>query len=252
MTLYQRYAKGDHEEVWRRLALHQNRDADPETAKQAELVAAETMKRVAHNLGLLLPRLKAMRFHFVAPLDPPKANGRVTDRDGKIHEYRYSVYDPPGPNIADQLQTIEDHMGALPTSLKAWYTHVGHVSLSGDHPVLCNYARGLRRSGERVYCDPLVVHPALSALAEFMEWDDSPFLFPISPDADFKHGVSGGGWEGVYVPSSTHDAKYTLTGEYFVEYLRRSFAYACFPGWRGQPDAPAKEISALRKGFVPF
>lgn len=208
MHLYEQYLAGDFEAVWRKLARIDSQTADRELRLQAVAVAKETMKRVAHNLGLLIPRLREIGFDFHRP---QQDGSNQVDRE-------WLVYSPPSENIEQMLQTASDLVGGLPLSLKAWYENVGDVCLMGDHPELCNYERALDGwdHHSRKYCDPLVMYPLHYGMLEFNLCRDKnkaqAFLFPLSPDIEFKHGEFGAGWEGVITPTTQCDFTYTGTG----------------------------------------
>jgi hypothetical protein len=102
----------------------------------------------------------------------------------------------------------------------------------------------------------LVVQPLMAGLSEYdMQSDEDrekPFLFPGSLDQDFKHGISGGGWDGMEVPDESADAVCTITGDRFVDYLRLSFRWGGFPGWRNYRRRPESELAYLAEGLLPI
>jgi hypothetical protein len=140
-----------------------------------------------------------------------------------------TVFEPPSPNVQADLARVEETVGVLPLSLRAWYEEVGHVSLMGDVPGICSYENDYRVGDEIIHImsDPLVVDPLIQSLVEYEEYaeaeEDSRFLFPLAPDRYHKHNISGGGDEGIYVPELRADGIYTGSDGPFVEYLRQSY-----------------------------
>ena len=107
-----------------------------------------------------------------------------------------------------------------------------------------------------MYADPLVIYPPAYSLIEYDSYLDNdnsePFVFPVSPDLDFKHGFGGGGYDGVVISGFAVDADYTLTGSSFMSYLRLSFDWGGFPGWRKHPLRPVRELKFLADGLLPL
>lgn len=60
------------------------------------------------------------------------------------------------------------------------------------------------------------------------------------------------GYQGIVIPAETVDAEFTLTNEPFVRYLRRSFEWGGFPGWRHQETRPDKLLQHLRADLLPI
>src|SRR5712664_3467231 len=105
-TLLLRYLAGECTEVWNEIrALGAEIQSEP-LRMDALNVAAETMRRACANIAAIVTRLEAIRYEFDASapkqLPSPTSIALVNDLDSKLG-------------------------GALPLSLRAWYTHVGAV-----------------------------------------------------------------------------------------------------------------------------
>lgn len=223
-----RYARGDCAQVWAEmLGTGAPLRSDPNGWAAARAVAALTMQPARENAERLIGVLRADGYLF----DPG---------DGMV------VFESPDPGIAGQLDELEAAMGTLQLSLRAWYEHVGRLSLIGRHPAW-NYD----------YSDPLVVDaPVDYVLSEFGNWqtdrgtqyDQGEFTIDLSPDYLHKANVSGGAPYSMAVPNPAVDGlllweRHQTT---FVNYLRTCFAWAGLPGWdRGQHDRWAQPSEAV-------
>ncbi len=114
-----RYRAGEHVAVWRELAALGPAVREAPVLDDARAVARETMRRVRHNVELLVVRLHALDFRFV---DPAQA------------------HEPPTPALLARLDALESEAGPLPLALRAFYEEVGSVCLMGSHPRLSSYA----------------------------------------------------------------------------------------------------------------
>lgn len=132
-----RYLAGEHEAVWRELAALGPAVREPPVWDDARAVAAETMRRVRHDVELLVARLGAMGFRFVHP--------------AQAHE-------PPTPALLARLDALEAQAGPLPLALRAFYETVGSVCLMGAHPTLSAHAESPDLGG--------MLHAVRGALAE--------------------------------------------------------------------------------------
>jgi hypothetical protein len=113
-----RYEAGEHEAVWQELVALGDRVREAPLRDDARAVAHETMRRVRHNVELLVPRLRAIGFEFAAP-----------------HE----AHLPPDPRAAAVLDRLEAAVGPIPLALRAFHEVVGSVCLMGSHPTLSSY-----------------------------------------------------------------------------------------------------------------
>jgi hypothetical protein len=227
-TLYQQYRDGKCEEVWDKLYSLKDLVNDDRYLPDARAVAAETMKRARHNVELILARLDKLGYKFALP--------------------RGTVFSPPPANVDEELARVQEEVGTFPLSLEAWYEHVGCVSFVGDHPTLSSHFHEIKVDGVRqtVNAMPLEVLPLDYAERSFAEnrenQPNEPPLFLISCPID--------DYEGIEVPNEGADGIYTLTGDRFVEYLRLSFRWGGFPGWRSYQTRPEKELKHLTEGLL--
>ena len=156
-------------------------------------------------------------------------------------------------NREAELENVERILGGpLPISLRAWSEVVSHVSFLGSHPVLnpravMSYDRTgpALNSDERGAPDPLVLHDLVVAAVRDR---DDPDLW----DGDvFRIGI--GQSHGIRVPDSGADSAFVDWKKgFFVEYLRRVFAWGGFPGWERHPNPPMDLISDLTRGLQPI
>jgi len=162
-----------------------------------------------------------------------------------------------GPQLQDQ--EYWEHIGhrgveSIPMSLRAWYKHVGYVSFVGVHDVLNPAANAI--------ADPLVV----VSLPDFYKG-----LCYADPGDEKRVALSDDDLEKAGLPKSTPGVesplRYQITlpnaaadfklenewhATHFVEYLRRAFQWAGFPGWERDPNPPRELISELTEGLLPI
>lgn len=191
---------------------------DPVRWRDAEVVAAATMRRVRWNIELLVARLQAVGYDFdPSPLSRP--------------------FEPPAADIVDQLARVEAVTGPIPLAMRAFVKHVGQVCLVGDWP-----------ESRFAYTDALVVTWSadyfLAEHADWVaergtEWARPVFTLDFAPDWLHKANVSGGGPYALAVADGAVDGlvvdeEFGLT---FIGHLSRAFQWAGFPGWaRTEPD----------------
>ena len=191
------------------------------------------------------------------------------------------------PRPAAQLRELEDHVGILPLSVRAWYEVGGGVNLVGVHPGWVQliaeaglveatfWERGFwELGGGHAAFDPEAGrHPMLQL---------EPLLInalgghgPFGTDVLFSHPVADGryslalmpnmqnayleqaqdGFEfAIEVPCACADAPllYERHETTFVNYLRICLRWAGFPGWERLPVRPERDITLLTEGLVPF
>jgi len=232
-ALIERYRAGEHEQVWVELMAMGEKVREEPMWSEAMDVARETMRRAKANIELLRERLIHIGYQFAYPDE---------------------VIVPPAPDVAAKIAQLEQHVGPLPLSLRAWYEIIGSVNFIGSHP----------EWDPRAHVDPLVVDPLKFALEEEVAWEESvaeygseemaPYAVPIAPDEYHKAEVKGAPQNKVAIyaiamPSATADA---ILGEEphhttFVNYLRTCFRWGGFPGFEHVQRRPKKELAYLTK-----
>ncbi|WIG59077.1 MAG: hypothetical protein OJF49_001824 [Ktedonobacterales bacterium] len=271
MTDYlRRYLAGEHERVWDDLLALGERVREEPVYTDACAVADETMRRAKHNIVLIIQRLLEVGYRFgyswcsqseqsflERELDPPPP------------------FTEPDPDIILQLDDLEEKVGILPLSLRAWYEHVGSVNLVGMYPVddpsdpegfahlpqvkasgkqftMREYTELMGGRPCRHDLDPLWVYPFDNARA-YLEELVTPTL-ALAPDEHFKLGYPGGGDYTVALPNAASDS--TLDYEWhhttFVNYLRICFRWGGFPGLECKRRRPDKELAFLTEGLLPI
>ena len=210
----------------------------------ARAVARETMVRARKNVEILLERLSALDYQFLAPGE---------------------VWILPDRASTTALDALEQRCGPLPLSLRMWYEVVGSVSFMGAHPALSYFdsSKMRRVRPQPVYADPLVIDPLetdplpfyLNLIYDFtgVETTDPPYGLRLAPDAVHKANHSGGGPTQILFPNPAVDAPLISDdwdGVSFVSYLRTCFQWGGFPGWRDHPDFPRAEIEFLTENLL--
>jgi hypothetical protein len=244
MSYLSRYQQGESENAWNELlALGSRVRAEP-VYSDAVAVARETMRRARHNLNLLIPRLRAVGYEFLA--------------DDPTSLYPDNVFAPPNDDVLACLAELEKSVGAFPISLRAWYEIVGEVNLMGMHP-------GIRHFEDEPLSDPLVVDPINDYHFDMLEdWladrdslgADGAFPLEIAPDEFHKANISGGSPYSVALPNDAADA--LVLDEWhnttFVNYLRICFRWGGFPGFERLPEneRPTDLIAHLTANFLPL
>jgi hypothetical protein len=200
-TYLERYLAGEHEPVWAELqALGAEVRAEP-LYSDALAVAHETMRRVRHNIELVIPRLHALGYRFG---EIPHAYG--WEEWEREFTKAYPVFQPPPPATARVLDDLEKRVGVLPLSLRAFYLEIGGVNFVGTHP----WADG------GTYCDPLFMWPFAELPEEDVAEED---LEPgqegatdliLSPDATTKYNNSGADSYMMTVPNASIDGVFDV------------------------------------------
>lgn len=194
------------------------------------------------------------------------------------------------PTAAGLLRALEEHVGLLPLSVRAWYEVAGGVNLVGVHPGWVQliteagqidpiyesiWARGVvvAEGGHPMqYLEPLhilplgrpepstttvfgmfmvkIVEPVMSRRVELRHRLD---LMQNAHCAYLEQGQDCYPYE-IHVPCIGADAP--LLGERhettFVNYLRICLRWAGFPGWERMPVCPERDITTLTAGLLPF
>jgi hypothetical protein len=157
-----------------------------------------------------------------------------------------SLEDPSIYQRADrrdaEFKNIERTLGGpLPISLRAWSEVVNHVSFMGSHPIL--------NPSTMMVADPLLLHDVVAAVRDIDDpdlWDGDIFL--IAPSYTSNAGIGNG----IRVPDRSADPVFGDQKGFFVEHLRRVFAWAGFPGWELHPNPPTDLIHKLTHGLQPI
>jgi hypothetical protein len=198
------------------------------------------MRRAAHNVKLLLERLKQLDYRF--------------------HGGEW-VYVPCTKEERKLLAACDRKRLWVPISLRAFREEVGRVDLVGSHPALSP----MDDKGEPLLTDALEVQDCELTLDGILEeWAEAgpeerePMAWEICADAqgkaDMLVDVQVEDSYTVQLPNAAADA--VLEGEAhgitFVEYLRLSFQWGGFPGWEKYEDRPEKELAFLREGLLPL
>jgi hypothetical protein len=238
----ERYLHGEHEQVWDELLLQGDAIRQEPLRSDAYAVAKETMRRVRHNVQVLVARLKAMGYKFgIYP-------------DGTTPFYGWSgAHVPPPLNIKHRIASVEalGGVGVLPLSLHVFWEIVGTVNFIGYHPNWPEYA------------DPLVVGPIEVVDAFYDEWrhnvedgdiEAGLFGIHIAPDFFHKDNVSGGAPYTILVPNAAIDSivEFERHNTTFVNYLRICFRYGGFPGFEFPKKPLSSELSALPHDLLPI
>lgn len=228
MSFLDRYMSGERERVWGELVAlgHQVRHAA--YFGDAYAVAKETMRRVRQNVEALVERLNGLGYEFARPV---------------------AAYIPPDGVALERIVAIEDSLGPLPLSLRAFYEIVGSVDFTQSWDQLVQYHRPERERAGDVQVlgeeDPLVVAP-LTELAE-AEASAGRVYFRFAADEFHKANYSGGENYHVWLPDPRAD--FEIVGMYeieerFVEYLRATLSWG---GFRGRVDTLEEDESRCRK-----
>jgi hypothetical protein len=280
-TFLEHYLNGQHTEVWTDLiALGDEVRKDP-VLTDAQAVANETMRRARQNLETLIPRLAAAGYRFGIPMiegqlewlnqklaKPAENRGEQLRRDLKLQEKAKweaelkrmgtkpplknpLVFYPPDSEetTAEALKNIEGRAnGMTPLSIRAWYQHVGYVSLEGVH-------EALNPRGNPV-ADPLVLKPVekLSAAICYALLG-KPAKLGVSPNDARKANpprMPSVGQYSITLPNASADCQFEdeWRNTTFVNYLRKAFEWAGFPGWERDPNPPRDLISKLTEGLL--
>ena len=242
--LLTRYKSGEFVRVWEDLRAQQAIARD--LRQEAEAVAEETMRRVAHNLDLLASRFEAKG--WVALTDELRTRPNPDDRA-----------------VFTEIDRITK--SPIPPSLLAFWREVGGVDLVWDYntearpPALSPIV-----TLDLARLDPLCVAAPCHVEYLFEEWEDhikathpqllDPFSLYLAPDYLHKADISGGPPYAIDMPFLGADPIFQNERHRlpFVDYLRHCLCWAGF----GMLDRHANEsgvkqlIAELTEGFEPF
>ena len=256
-----RYQQGECQHVWQELYTLGTNVHQADVYPDAWAVAIETMKRVRHNVEILIPRLEELRYQFGYEW----MKEEWSDVDEEWIAIQPALYAPPPVNILEQILHFETLAGPLPLSLKAFYREVGEVNFFGKHLTWEHLFEREKPSGQPPSnLDPLaVIGLSEKIFADYISWQEamqkqgletSSYPLMISLDYDLKYNVSGSGAYEIEIPQATADAM--LLNEWhqttFVNYLRICFQYGGLPGLQFISGFLAEELSYLRKDLLPI
>jgi hypothetical protein len=188
------------------------------------------------------------------------------------------------PRPAAQLRELEDQVGILPLSVRAWYEVGGGVHLVGVHPGWIQliaeaglvdesyWERGFWHDGfgfdpeagshPMLLLEPLLINP-LGGHGPFgthvlfshpvADGRYSLAFIPSAHMAYLEHAQDGFDYT-IEVPCACADAPllYERHNTTFVNYLRICLRWAGFPGWERLPVRPERDIATLTAGLLPF
>ncbi len=272
-TYLERYVVGEYAQVWDELVALGAAVREEPLYGDALAVARETMRRVRHNIEMLIPRLETVGYEFgygwaegrgfpTAPPDP--------------------IFSPPQPNVARVIAELERRAGVLPLSLRAFYEIVGAVNFVGAAPEAWRdwHSTPDGLDALYVYSAEVAVEDAITWREQYgdvteEEWDlpgldeedlcdarayaalpHDCWLVPIAPDEWHKYDISGCGAYEIAIPNLAADAR-LLTQRHrttFVNYLRICLRWAGFPKLEQIPGAASalSGLSALTRDLLPI
>jgi hypothetical protein len=176
------------------------------------------------------------------------------------------------PDMKHTLEQLEQDIGPIPLSLRAWYEEVGAVNFFGYHAgwntLVRSFQPTLYQAGKlaplnvMARCDPLQAcvldTHRLAALHQYHE-PGQPYELCLAPDRYLKNHQSGGGcWYLFLLPNADADTvlwedPVSTTSVTFVQYLRTSLLkWAGFPGMADWPSVPQDDLTFLTEGLIPF
>lgn len=210
----ERYLTGECQPVWDELLAQGAAIRQEPLESLAWAVAQETMRRVRHNIELLIPRLRALGYRFgeIPPND-------YFDSEEWEREFTKAspIFQPPPPETARVLDELEQRVGVLPLSIRAFYLEIGGVNFIGTAPW----------SDGGIAYDPLFMWPLANRPEGAVEEQDlepgeeGGILF--SPDRLHKYHYSGAFGYYMTVPNASIDGVFDVYEKTtFVEYLRIS------------------------------
>jgi hypothetical protein len=205
-----RYQQGECQLVWQELSALGKDVHQAEMYHDAWAVAVETMKRVRHNVAVLIPRLEVLGYQF------GYESLRATHpHDAYLAEWiaeQPARYRPASQETTRQIAQFEQETGLLPLSLRAFYREVDCVNFVGRHP---QWNRFFQLSPRAYGFDPLMVVDFSEATVEFPYWkeeyagaeDAPPEPLYIAPGYMQKYYVSGAGGYEMEFPNAAIDGR---------------------------------------------
>lgn len=178
--------------------------------------------------------------------------------------------DEDSRTMSSYVDEIEQLVGPVPLSMRAWYEEVGGVNFYGYHAEWAQRYRSWRPSmlehgistALLSECDPLIVYPLDKALMTRLRREykaGKPYPFEFAEDRYFKDYYNGSSTPYVFhLPNASADSLlYCFAYDQpvtFVDYLRTAILrWAGFPGLAQWPsDVPVDDIAFLTQGLITF
>jgi hypothetical protein len=259
--LLSRYRAGLRTQVWDEVRRLGPTVRNLDVFSEAYAVARETMERARHNVALLAQRLSELGYQFADP-----KNAHV----------------PPSGDEPRLIAEIEELIGPLPLSFRAFHEVVGSVNFCQSLDQLVHWWPEERRAkaselevlGEE---DPLFVLPLASLHQDLMaarasdrkrgnyarygwrEVGKERWYCWLAPDEFHKANYSGGEDYNLFIPDPGADFRIRdlFLGvsdepeedrEWFVDHLRKVFESG---GFRGKNDEHSHRKRPVRLSFIP-
>lgn len=273
-NLLDRYQQGECKQVWDELDTQGAAVSAEPLLTETLAVAHESMRRVKHNLDLLIPRLHQLGYQFGEGF-----TWGLNEQEAAELTQQAPIISAPAGDVDHRIADLEAIVGKLPLSLQAFYREVGSVNLVGKLPAweklqpegIENIEQFVREHPDFNWSnysldhglDPLfvwsidmaiVMAKELTSMAEAVEDDLTPYPFPIAPDYYSKYGKGGSGPYIVELPCLSADAPLLREWHHttFVNYLRISLQWGGMPGLARAEQLPEEHISYLTEGFLPI
>jgi hypothetical protein len=254
-TYLDRYLEGDNIGVWSELVALGPAVRDEPVFADAQSVAYEIMLRAKHNIDLLVERLEALEYRFVASDE---------------------VWTPPDADLIQAMDALEQRYGFFPIAIRKWFEVVGQGNFMGAHPKLSRYDGRDWGGSEQLGCysDPMMVGWFSRLRGELLsfyinmadDWDEMaimeqenppPYGIDIGLSAINKANHSGSGSVQMVLPNPSFDAPlidwdHYWMGTFFIPYLRVCFEWGGFPGLRALAETvrPTDELDFLTQGLL--
>jgi hypothetical protein len=249
-----RYHQGEYQQVWDELDALGAGVREDAVHPEATAVARETMQRVRHNIEVVIPRLEVLGYQFGYAW----VQQRPSMDDAWVGE-QPERFIPPSQETPQRLKRFEELVGAIPLSVRAFWSEVGAVNLVGEHSRWEElFQRYTPRELEPPNLDPLFVEGLSKHLLDLYIHEhaqgEALFPLPLAPDAYHKYNISGSGGYEIALPDASADAP--LLNEWhhttFVNYLRVCLHYGGLPGLQRISNLIPDELAYICEEFLPF
>lgn len=196
-VLLDQYRAGKRIEVWDQLRRLGDQVRNPGTYDDAVAVARETMQRVRNNVELLVPRLIEAGYRF----DDPQG-----------------CYVPARSEDITRIAELEEKIGPIPISIRAFYEVVGAVNFCQSADQIVHWSDERREGATEVEVlgeeDPLYVLPLCTLHADLLA---AHAARTATPPRKRRIGYARFGWrEGgedkwycYFAPDEFHKANYS-------------------------------------------